>query len=334
MRFVAAFSSVAVLALGLVACGEKEEQPSAGTPETFDLALDFFVNPDHVGLYQALDRGYFEDAGLDIKPRVPSDPSAPIKEVAAGRVDMAISYEPEVLLARDEGLDVVAVGAMAQEPLTSLISLDKAGIEEVADLAGKTIATAGIPYQAAYLETILEGAGLSPDDVKRVDVGLSLIPAVLGGKAAAMLGGFKNIEGVELELRGKNPRVVPVDELGVPTYDELVLVAQGDRVRKDPEEIRLFLAALARGTRDAVADPAGATAALLKAADDLDPALSRAEVKETLPVLLAPEGQPYGFMDPDQWQEFAGWMFDNELVDERPAIDEALTNELLPGRIP
>jgi putative hydroxymethylpyrimidine transport system substrate-binding protein len=120
----------------------------------------------------------------------------------------------------------------------------------------------------------------------------------------------------------------------VPTYDELVLVAAGDRVRKDPEAIRLFLAALGRGTRDAVADPAGATAALLEAADDLDPALSRAEVKETLPVLLAPEGKPYGFMDPDQWQEFAGWMYDNELVDERPDVNDALTNDLLPGRIP
>jgi putative hydroxymethylpyrimidine transport system substrate-binding protein len=328
--------AVLVAAVAVVAgCGEREEPRDDGAPEQFDLALDWFPNPDHAGIYEALDRGYFEEAGLDVEPRIPSDPAAPIKEVAAGRVDLAISYEPEVLLAHDEGLDVVAVGALAQEPLTSVASLGKEAISDGRDLDGKRVSTAGIPYQAAYLRAILEEAGLSEDDVERVDVGLNLLPSLISGKVDATLGVFWNIEGVELAERGDDPTVVPVDELGIPTYDELVLVASGERVAEDPEAIRLFLAALERGTRDAVDDPGGVTQALLAANDDLDPKLTRVQVDETLPVLLPREGgQPYGFMDPEQWREFAGFMVDERLIDALPSTDDVLTNDLLPGRIP
>ena len=115
-------------------CGDSGDE---GGAEQFDLALDFYVNPDHVGIYEGLDAGTFADAGLDVRPRVPSDPSAPIKQVASGQVDLAISYEPEVILAREQGLDVVAVAALVHGPLTSLISLPEAGIEEPADLAAR-----------------------------------------------------------------------------------------------------------------------------------------------------------------------------------------------------
>jgi putative hydroxymethylpyrimidine transport system substrate-binding protein len=316
-------------------CGEKDETTAAGSTEPFTLALDFYVNPDHAGIYTALERGYFEQAGLDVQPQVPSDPAAPIKQVAAGRADLAISYEPEVILARDQGLPVKAVAALVPSPLTSLISLPEAKIRDVTDLSGKTVATAGIPYQTDFLETILDEAGVPPDDVEQVDVGLNLLPAVLSGRADAILGGFLNVEGVDLEERGKDPRVVPVDDLGVPTYDELVLVANEDTVDDDPEAIRLFIAALERGTQDAVDDPAAATDAVLAGGEGLDPKLTRAEIDATLPLLLPDTGDhPYGYMDPREWEEFAGFFADRGLIERRPTADDLLTNELLPGEIP
>ena len=136
-----------------------------------------------------------------------------------------------------------------------MIWLKKSGIKGVGDLRGKTIATAGIPYQDAFLKTILARANLSPSDVKAVNVGFGLLPALVGGSAQAMLGGFSNVEGVDLRQRGKHPVVTPVDKLGVPTYDELVLVAQRKHLEEDPESIRLFIAALARGTAAAVEEP-------------------------------------------------------------------------------
>jgi putative hydroxymethylpyrimidine transport system substrate-binding protein len=321
---------VASLALALGACGEKEDTLTSPEPEPIDLALDFFVNPDHAGIYMALERGYFRQAGLNVEPRVPSDPSAPIREVAAGRADLAITYEPEVMLAREQGLEVTAVAALVDDPLTSLISLPAAGIAEPADLRGKTIATAGIPYQAAYLSTILREAGLTSEDVDEVNVGFNLLPAVLGGRAQAMLGGFRNVEGVDLRLRGENPRVVPVDQIGVPTYDELVVVAESSRVEDDPNDIRVFLSALAKGTADAVADPAAAAQVILAAGEGLDPRLTRAEIDATLPFLAAEEGRPYGEMDAEEWETFASWMAGNGLISEVPETDEMLTNELLP----
>ena len=321
----------AVLSAAIAAgCGEKGESIRGGEAEEVELMLDFFVNPDHAGIYTAIDNGYFEEAGLDVTPRVPSDPSAPIKLVAAGQADLAISYEPEVLLARDQGLPVVAVASIVSDPLTSLISLPDAEIDGPADLRDKTIATAGIPYQDAFIGRILRDARISEDEVEQVSVGLGLEQAVLSGKADAMLGGFRNIEGVSLEERGLNPRVVPVDELGIPTYDELVLVANSDDVAADPEPIRLFIAALERGTQNAIDDPEAATKAVLDAGDGLDPKLTEAEIEATLP-LLAPRGkQPFGFMDESEWDEFAGFLADEGFIQALPEPGEALTNELLP----
>jgi putative hydroxymethylpyrimidine transport system substrate-binding protein len=320
---------LAIAALTLAACGEKSEDTTGAAAEPFGLMLDFYPNPDHAGIYMAQKLGYFADAGLDVSIRTPADPAAPIKQVAAGQTDLAISYEPEVLLAHEQGLDVVAVGAVVDQPLTSLIWLRKSGIGGVAGLRGKTIATAGIPYQDAYLKTILARARLTPSDVDTVNVGYGLLPALAGGRAQAMLGGFSNVEGVDLRLRGKDPVVTPVDELGVPTYDELVLVARRDRLEDDAEPIRLFLGALARGTAAAVESPGATTEALLAANPDLDPKLTRAEVDATLPLL-----SERGTMDPAGWKAFIAWMQENGLISGRPTTAQVLSNDYLAGEIP
>lgn len=319
------------LALGLAACGEKSDDTS-GESQPFSLTLDFYPNPDHAGIYMAQKLGYFKEAGLNLSIATPSDPSDPIKQVAAGRTDLAISYEPEVALAREQGLPVIAVGALVNRPLTSLIWLKASGIKGVGDLKGKTVATAGIPYQAAFLKTILSRVHLSPSDVKEVNVGFGLLPALLGGSAQAMLGGYSNVEGVDLRQRGKNPVVTPVDQLGVPTYDELVLVANRNKLEAEPEDIRLFLAALQRGTEAATKNPKEATAAVLAANHGLEPKLTEAEMKVTLPLLAArQQGKPYGYMDPGEWETFAGWMRDNGLVEALFTPAELLTNDYLPG---
>ena len=329
------WAAILAAATLLAGCGEKEERTGQADAEPVELALDFYVNPDHAGIYRALASGHFDEAGLDVTPRVPSDPSAPIRLVAAGEADLAISYEPEVLIARDQGQPVVAVAALVGQPLSSLISLPEAGIRTPMDLRDKTIATAGIPYQTAFLDAILEEERIERSEVDQVDVGLGLLPAVLSGKADAMLGGFLNIEGVDLAERGRDPRVVPVDELGIPTYDELVLVANEETVAEDPEAIRLFIAALERGTEEAAGDPEAATEAILDAGDGLDPKLTGAEVEATLPLLL-PESdrRPFGYMNPREWEEFAGFLADQGVIATRPDVNEALTNDLLPGEIP
>jgi putative hydroxymethylpyrimidine transport system substrate-binding protein len=331
-----AVALVIPLAFGLAACGEKSESESGGKQkQALSLALDFYPNPDHAGIYMAQKEGFFEEAGLDVSITAPSDPSAPLKLVATGKTDLAITYEPEVVLAHEQELPVTAIAALVNRPLTSLIWLRGSGIKGVADLKGKTVATAGIPYQDAFLRTILTGAGVNPETVKPVNVGFGLLPALVGGSAQAMLGGYSNVEGVDLRQRGKAPVITPVDKLGVPTYDELVIVANRNALEEDAEPFRLFIAALERGTEAAVADPAAATATITEANHDLEPKLTAAEVKATLPLLAARDGEhPYGYLDPNQWEAFAAWMRDEELTSALPSAPELLTNAYLSGEIP
>jgi len=136
LRIPATALALLLLALALAACGAKSERGGAER-EAFSLTLDFYPNPDHAGIYMAQKLGYFEEAGLDVSIAAPSDPSAPVKQVAAGRTDLAISYEPEVLLAHEQGLDVVAVDALVGRPLTSMIWLKKSGIKGVGSQIGR-----------------------------------------------------------------------------------------------------------------------------------------------------------------------------------------------------
>ena len=325
-----AVSLLAVLTLAAAGCGEKEEPVRGAAPQEFELLLDYFPNADHAPVYAAEAAGEFDDAGLDVKIRQPSDPSAPIKQVAAGRVDLAISYEPEVMRARDEGLRVVAVGALVRGPLTSIISLPKAKIDGPEDLRGKTVGTAGIDYQAAYLDSILAAQDIPRGSVKVRNVGFNLTPTLLTGKVDATLGAFWNYEGIDLEQRGRKPRIIRIEDAGVPVYDELVFVANADALETQGPVIRRFIAAVARGTGSLRRNPEGGLKALLRANRDLDPKLQRAVVKATMARFIPPRGKPYGWQDPRQWSAFADWMHGKDLVTSPPK--GAFTNELLPGQ--
>ena len=325
--------AVLAAAAALAACGEKTDVVGGSNPasERLDLVLDYVPNPDHAGIYTALEEGDFKRAGLDVRPVVPPDPAAPLRLLQAGRADVAISYEPELLLARDKGADLVAIGALVQEPLTSIMSIGKRPIRRVEQLRDKRIGTAGIPYQDAYLKTILKDGGVPESSVKRVNVGFGLVPAMTSRRVDATLGAFWNVEGVQLRREGKDPHIIPVDRAGVPTYNELVLVARAADLRHEGAKFRSFLQALARAHRTVRRDPEAGVDALIENAKGLKREDTLASVKATLPVFF-PSGKdhPWGYMDSSQWARYAAWMADNDLL-KRPASARALTNEFLPG---
>ena len=327
-RLLPALAALAAICAVAVGCGEKEESLEPGAPEPLEIMLDFFPNADHAPIYAAEAGGHFDDVGLDVEIREPPDPAAPLKQVVAGRVDLAISYEPEVLRARDDGLAVQSVGALVQAPLTSIISLPSAGIRRPEDLDGKVVGTAGIDYQSAYLEAIAKRAGA---DVEERNVGFNLTGALLAKKVDAILGGFWNYEGTDLRLRGKDPQIIRIEQAGVPTYDELVLVANADQ---QDDRIKRFEAALERGVEDLKRNPDKALKGLLDANPDLDPKLQREVLDVTLPLFQPPDGKPYGWQDPGEWNDFAHWMRDNELLDNLIDAEDSFTNDYLPGQGP
>jgi putative hydroxymethylpyrimidine transport system substrate-binding protein len=320
-----------LLTIALVAsgCGERKESLGSGGQAKLELMLDWVPNPDHAGIYAAEGRGLFESVGVDLTIRTPADPSAPIKQVAAGRVDLAISYEAEVLRARDEGAKVVSIAAVVPQPLTSVISLPPNDVPNAAALRGKTIGTAGIDYQDAFLDAMLRRANIDPADVKRRNVGFDLQKALLTGRVDATLGGFANVEVVDLGLKRKKPTHFTVDEAGIPPYDELVLVTSEDTLARKRDQLRSFVGALARGTEIAVREPDAAAGYLIRANRELDPKLMRAGTAAT--PFDKPGGRPFGYQDPAEWDRFAQFMHDAGVLKNPPKARAAFTNELLPG---
>jgi putative hydroxymethylpyrimidine transport system substrate-binding protein len=332
-RPLALLASAALLSLGLAACGEVQDQLTAANPQSLTLMLDWFPNADHVGLYQALAQGEFAKAGLDVHVQVPTDPATPLELLAAGKVDIAISYEPELMLARDKNEPLVAVGAIVQKPLTSIVSVGSKRIKTPAQLRGKRVGDAGIPYQAAYLTTILARAGVPESSVKRVNVGDNLVPAMLSGRVDATIGAYWNYEAIQLALAGKHPNVIRVDQAGVPTYNELVLVVRESTITKKADEIRRFVQALARGYESVRSNPQAGVNALVHASPGLDRKLQLASVKATLPAFF-PSGasQPWGWQDQAQWNAYGVWMLSHHLISNPAAVADASTNELLAGQ--
>jgi len=233
-----------------------------------------------------------------------------------------------VVLAQSKGNPVVAIGSLVAEPTMATIWLQRSGIDGIADLRGKTIATAGLPMETEILETVLAEAGLSLADVKLKDVGYNLVPALIRGRADATFGGRWNHGGSQLETLGLNPMVTRVQDLGVPPFDELVVVARRDRLARDPQLFRDFMAAVVRGAATSVEDP---DLAFEVANEDVEadyrvsPKARRAQVEATIPLL-----SESGFMDPEQASQLIAWMHRQGMVQRKVPVSSLLTNDYLP----
>jgi putative hydroxymethylpyrimidine transport system substrate-binding protein len=334
-RITLVIAAVVAATLALAACGEKQEAVTgaAGSTQQFTLMLDWTPNADHVGIYQALAGGDFTRARLDVHVQIPSDPASPLELLAAGKVDAAISYEPEVMLARNQGEPLVSVAAIVQEPLTSIVSIGSKHITSPADLRGKRVGDAGIPYQHAYLTTILARAGVPASSVKEINVGANLVPAMLSGRVDATLGSYWNYEAIELAQLHKHPNVIHMNQVGVPTYDELVVVVTKNEIVNHPDVVRRFVQALARGYESVRQNPRGAVANLVKASPGLTQKLQLASVEATLPYYFPSNPSlPWGWQNPTQWNDYGQWMLQNRLISNPNAVIDASTNELLAGQ--
>jgi putative hydroxymethylpyrimidine transport system substrate-binding protein len=258
-----------------------------------------------------------------------------LKLLAAGKVDVAISYEPELMLARDKGLPLVSIAAIVQKPLTSIVSIGAKRIRTPAQLRGKRVGDSGIPYQHAYLTTILQQAGVPLSSVKETNVGFDLVPAMLSGRVDATLGAYWNYEAIELAQLRKRPNVIRVDQVGVPTYDELVLVVTSKTLASKADQLRSFVQAVARGYGSARRDPRTAVNSLLRATTGLDSKLQLASMLATLPAFFPSDPtKPWGWQDPTAWNAYGQWMLSHQLLTNPSAVADASTDELLAGQGP
>ena len=287
----------------------------AGEPVT--CMLDWYPNPDHAPLYAARANGFFAARGLDVDIQVPADPNDPLKLVAAGKVDFAVSYQPSVIIARSEGLPVVSIGALVQHPLSSIVYLKSSGIKTPADLKGRKIGYSVEPLYRVLFEAVAEKAGLKPGDYEAIRVGFNLSPPLLTGQVGAVIGAFRNYEAIQIELEGQPVGIFPLEEHGVPDFYELVIIANPKSVASNPDKARKFMAALTEGLELTLSRPDEVLQGLLKEHPDMQNELNRRAFRETLPFFRGGPRQ-----EPARWQAMADFMLERGLIDKPVAVGD------------
>ncbi len=286
--------------------------PAQGA-ERFSVMLDWFVNPDHAPIIVAQQRGYFREAGLEVDIIAPADPSDPPKMVAAGQVDLALGYQPQLYLQHAGGLPLVRVGALVDRPLYCVMVDAEGPVTAMADLAGKRIGFSVPGIEEALLHQMLRFGGVDPASVEQVNVNFALTTALAGGQVDAVSGAFRNFEPHQMETVGRKGRCLMPEENGVPAYDELIYLANPQRM--DRARIARFLAATARAARDIAADPQANWLVFKGYAPELDDTLNAAAWADTVPALAA---DPFA-LDPARYAGFGDFMVRAGLIAQAPA---------------
>ena len=275
--------------------------------EKLTLVLDWYINPDHAPIMVAEQIGAFKAQGLDVKIVPPSDPALPPRLVAAGQADLAITYQPQVHFFADEGLPLVRVGTLINSPLNTIIALDKR-IKTPADLKGKKVGYSVSGIEQATLATMAQHDHIDPQSIKLINVNFQLTSALLAGQVDAVVGGYRNIEALELKLQGKDPQVMNVEDFGVPAYDELVIVANRDEIHA--AKIKKFLVALQEGVAYLRAHPQETWQAFAAAHPELNTELNQQAWQQTTPLFAAHPAA----LDKARYEAYEQFLYNNKLV--------------------
>ncbi|WP_144549777.1 ABC transporter substrate-binding protein [Bacillus sp. X1(2014)] len=320
-----------LLLLLLSACGKETAEKNVSSNEKLQkvsLMLDWYPNAVHSFLFVAEEKGYFKEQGLDVDIQMPADTNDPLKLVAANQIDMAMSYQPQVLVARSEDIPVQSFGAIVRHPLNQLMVQADGPIKSPKDLAGKTIGYPSIPLDEAIVGTMVKADGGDVKKAKMVDVGWDLIPAMATKKTDALIGGYINHEKLLLEKEGHPMRTLNPADYGVPDYYELVLVASEKGLKDKPEVFKKFMAAITKGQKYVKDHPEDSLTTLMNHEDKTSPLEKDVETKslEILLPLMDAKEKPFGYQDPQTWEKTAQWLKDNKVIKETVKAEDAFVN--------
>ncbi|MBL0716362.1 MAG: ABC transporter substrate-binding protein [Desulfosarcina sp.] len=301
----------------LLVCVLMTSPAAAGEPLT--LMLDWFPNVDHLPIYVAREKGYFREAGIDLKILSPSDTADALKLAIAGRVDLAVSYEPQTIIAAAEGLEVRVVGRLIAHPLTTLLFLKAQGFKTPSDLNGRTIGYTVPGLMDVLMRAFARINGI--ENYRLVNVGFTIVPALTSGQVDAVMGPFKTYETVTMAARGIEADYFELERWGIPDYDELVFICGPDGLAKKKEAIKGFAAAVARGIAFQQENAEEALALYLKAVPEADKETETAAYRLTRPYYAVRQD-----LDADRWQHFSDFALKYGLipraVDVKPLLVE------------
>jgi putative hydroxymethylpyrimidine transport system substrate-binding protein len=292
---------------------------AAPTPVVF--MLDWFPNPDHVPLYAALGQGYFTQDGLEVALQVPANPDDPLKLAAAGRVDVAVNYEPSVVMARAQGLPVRSIGLLIDHPLTTVMFLKSSGIRSPKDLVGRQVGFSVTGLEDAFIDQIMRSDGASESNLKMVNVSFDLVPALLTHKVDAVVGAFRNVERVQIELQGQAVGMFEPEKYGVPSFYELVLIASDQGLARRQAVLRRFVHAVQRGIAFTQQHPDAAFGDYVRANPKLNDEFNRRSFRATLPFYARSQVQARA-----RWEAFDQWLAARKVIPRAVSVDDLYTN--------
>ena len=360
--FVAAFTAAALSIAALSGCGnnsskttettakaeteaadgaqESAEEGSAseaaGTTEKdkkdlreVNVVLDWYPNAIHTFLYTAIERGYYEEEGLDVQIRFPSNANDALSMVAAGKAEIGMYYQQDLIQAvANQKAPIRSVGAIVQSPLNIILSLKDKNITSPKDMVGKTIGYGGTVLSESLVKCMMESVGADASDVKMVDVGFDLMSSMTTGNVDATIGCLVNHEVQQMEEEGFELNYFPVSGYGIPNYYEEVFLTNNKLLEEEPEVVAGFLRASKKGFDDFKADPDGCLAILMNNQNEanfpLTQSVEEQSCKTLLPLMETADAE-FLSQTEECWQENIDWMLENGLIDQSVDVADVMT---------
>lgn len=334
-RILALFISV-ITAFSFVGCGNSSNNQTSIDGNTklekFSVVLDWYPNAVHGFIYNAIEKGYYEEEGLDVQIYFPANVNDAISLTAAGKADVGIYYPNDIIRAiANEDIPVKSVGTIVQSPLNVIVSLKDKNITSPKDFVGKTIGYSGTEFNEALIKTMMESVGASMDDVTLIDVGFDLMTSMTTGKVDATIGCLVNHEVPALEEEGFEVNYFFPTEYGVPNYSELVFVAGNNNINENSEKIEKFLRASQKGFEDMKNDPQGTLTTLLENQNEENFPLSEGVEQRSIDVLLPlmeNENAKFLTQNKELWQNDINWLKEQGLINKEITVEDCVVDIL------
>lgn len=328
-RIAAAVTGLALLT-ALTACGGKPEKQAKGQEKAEDvnIVLDWYPNAVHAFLYEAIEKGYFAEEGLNVHVQFPSNENDAISLVSAGKAEFGLYYQQDIIqMVADQGVKVKSLGAVCQSPLNIVLSLKDKNILSPKDLEGKTVGYAGTPLSEAMISVLMRNVGADTSVLTLKNVGFDLMSSMTTGQVDATIGCLVNHEVPQLEEEGFALNYFSPSDYGVPNYYELCLITNDKVLKEQPELAEKFVRASKKGFEDFKSNPAASVKLLLEKQNAENFPLSESVEQKSADVLLPKmetETAPFLSQTESSWQENIDWMKQEGLIQRAPELTELL----------
>jgi len=287
--------------------------------EKVTLLLDWFINPDHGPIIIANEKGIFKEQGLEIEIIPPANPADPPKLVAAGKADIAISYQPQLHMQVHEGLPVTRIGTLVATPLNCLLVLENGPIKNLSDLKGKKIGYSISGMEQALLSAILKKAKVNKNEVEYINVNWSLSPSLMSKQVDAVIGAYRNFELNQMKIEGVKGRCFYIEEEGVPPYDELIFIVNNKNINSDM--LTKFLDSIEKATQYIVNHPEETWKIFSNYSKELNNELNEMAWYDTIPrFALRPAA-----LDKRRYNRFEDFLYEEGLIDKKYSFEKMAT---------